>query len=429
MLQSSYEAYLYPVVILRVDGKSADDIAQYMTSFELDDDIKKLPHAKIKFVDPEAKLINDSRFDLDTIWSVKFGYPSDMSRANDFRLAFYEPEFPASGALSITVTLLHTAVSMQKVASGRHWGKVASSEIAKRLAKRHKLKAKVEASGDAQGTYTQPHTMSDFQYLSQLADRIDFEFFVDQDTLYYRSKDTARREPPRATFVYGGANQVSLLEEFHPTIASHHGKKLHLLGADTNKGTKDPKGEKQDKQKASIGASSKDIDAATGANSTPEDKSVWDLEAGNLLGFERDSAAAASAPTAETNQTKVDKLAKAIHREFLERAVKGEAHFIGSPAIRAKTAFNFVGTDRRLSGAWYMKSTNHKIDAGSSYKVTAHVHRGSYTDGRKKKEVDKKTTDNGAPTSTNASSPLVLLDLPTGTQTVEEPSNVAVPLR
>lgn len=419
--QSAYDLYLYPVVVLQIDGKPADDIVQLMTSFTFDDDIKKLPHAKMSLVDPHGTLLNDSRLNLETVWSIRFGYPSDMSRAQDFRLAYYEPKFPENYAPTVDVTLLHSAVSMQKVSSGRHWGKIQSSEIARRIAARHKLKAKIEASNDAQTAYTQPHTVKDFEYLNQLADRIDFEFFVDQDTLFYRSKDLARREPPRATFVYGGANQVSMLKEFHPTIKSHHGKKVHILGADTGKGKTNPKGVQTDASKKSLGASTKTVSAATGANSVEQDKATWDLEVGDLLGFEKDNAAASSKATPETAPQKVDKEAKAVHRDFLERAVKAEAQFIGSPQIRAKTTYGFAGLDRRLSGAWYSKSTTHKIDVPAAYFVSSHLHRGSYTDGAKKKATDKKSTDSGTPGAVSASkSNVIKIDLPTGAQIAQE---------
>ena len=425
--QSAYDLYRDPAVILQVEGKPADDITQCMTSFTFEDEIGKLPKADMELVDADGVLINDTRLEQNTVWSVRFGYPTDMSKIQDFRVAYFEPKYTGDHVITIKVTLLHSS-TLHKVASGRTWGKIASSAIAKKIAARHRLKAIVEASGDNQVVYVQSQHQTDFEFLQELAGRIDYECFVEQNTLYYRSRDTARNEPARATFFYGGADQVSLLKEFWPVLKTHKGKKVSVVGADTRAGKKDPTSSQQAKVKKGNGASPKVINSSTGSQTALGEKGAWDLETGDFLGAEKDTSASTAVTTAETDPSKVTKLAKAVHRDFLERASKAEAHFIGSPQIKAKTTFGFQGIDRRVSGDWYCRATTHKIDAPSAYNCTGKLHRGVYK--AKNKAVKPSKAGGGISGNVAAgSSPVITLDVEAGRQVTEDSNSSFVPMR
>lgn len=410
-MATPYDAYLYPSVSLRVNGKPADDITERMTSFEFHDHLKKVDMAKFHLTDVEGEFSNDPRFESDTPWEFRWGYPTDMSSPRTMLLKFWEPRYTERGEVEITVTLMGGGAEMLRVESAKNWGKIATSEVAKRMAKRHKLKFKIENSNDKDVPIIQPNGVSDFLFLHQLADRIDYEFFVDNGTLYFRSKDTSRGEEPRLSFVYGGVGVPTLLKSFEPVIKVTKKGKVKGLAADTGKGRKNPEvttsstknplgktmGAPPTEPKNPVDADARVSTSAKTQTLVKGGRRRFDLISGNLIAIEGDQANK-TVTTPETAPAKVKKLVQAHRRDALERAVEARATMIGTPRIRAKATFTFAGIDRRLAGVWYIKEAVHKI-AAKAYEVSCELHKGAYSKGTSK--VPSKESANTA-TGVNA---------------------------
>jgi hypothetical protein len=428
------------MVILRVSQVNADDLLIRMTDFKLEDHLKKSDMATWSFIDPNGDLVDDERFEPDTVWEFRFGYPGDISDLYSHRVKYYEPVYAEDGTITITVTTMGRVMDTMRVMAPKNWGIVPSSDIAEAIADRHGFKKKIEVSKDdaAEVPFVQPADMSDYEYLHALAAAIDYEFFVESDTLYYRSREGAFNEPPRNTFYWWGDSTPTLLKSFKPVVKATKPAKVKGLQTDTKSGQSkahvvtnknvqgrqlgtskptqqnpiDPDDEPQNKDP---GAGKHIVDGATG-----ERKSIVrvDLESGAQTTLIQESASAVH-KTADNSPTYTQQQVQALKRHYLDQLVQASAEFIGSPRIRAKVTYEFLGVGRRLSGLWYTTEVTHHI-SGDVYSTSASLKRGAYNTPAKKASKGTSATNNQGSTNTAAgqgnSAKIVKVNLETGEQ-------------
>jgi phage protein D len=444
---STYELYDRPLVLLRVEGEAASDIAKNIIEMSYDDHLRKIDQMSLVISDVDYAYGSDARFMPDALWEVRFGYARDMSAVRKLKLKYYEPTFDAQGVHTKRVVLMGRGSDLVRVKQGRNWGNIDTSEIAKKIAKRHGLKALVDASGDTTETpYVQTANEDDYAYLRRLADDIDFEFFVDNDLLVYRSRDTAYSELPRHRLVYGGPG--SLLLSFKPTVKATKSVNVKVRATNTATGinvaqqidnanvvgkhlARDLVPTRNPADPRSHATSGKDAiqkyNAAKRnykpANASAKAKELLiDLETGKKTVSEvllsGNDTVAESVRTPETNVDKVKKKANAVKRHFLDQSVEADADMIGTPIIASKATFTIVLPEPRLTGAWYCTQATHRIMAGV-YTVSAKLKRGAYTEPRARAPA-KPLADAAKAGSSTASgagrttSRAVVIDLETG---------------
>lgn len=434
MPPTPYDSYRYPLVLLRVGGAPAGDIVERMESFEFHDHVKKHDMAKLTIIDVEGKFINDPRFESDMFWELRWGYPSDLSAMRSLRLKYFEPMFEENNVIKLQVTLMGAGAELKRVKKGQNYGTKSSSDVAKAIAKQYKFKTRIEDSLDKDLPIIQPQTMDDFEFLQMLADRIDYEFFIERGTLYFRSKEAARSEAPRLLFTYGGLGS-SLIKSFTPTIKATKGTKSKVAGADTSKGKKDPSEKSTSTDNPLKGV----LGEATPQSANPVDKNarpstdttktinkgggkvVINANSGELVALPKasqDDAANIVTLTPEMNPKKVKKLAQAKRRDALEAAVSARAEFIGTPRIRTRVTYGIRGIDRRLSGLWYATEAIHKI-RDKSYSVETELRKGAY--GKKTNVPSKQSKNtNSAPQTTNQVQSKLVYNGSTGKQSGAE---------
>lgn len=216
-----------PLVMIRVNGKDSPEFMAARISFRWTDRIGKRSDASLVLSDPDRKF-RDELLQADDHYQIAHGYPGNLSRIRNFRLKDWVPNHDTS-PYRVNLTLKDTGVPPKqfqgntpvgsepyKTRSPKNWGKIQTSDIAKRISRRHGLTAIVDASEDIDRyAYVQPGNVSDYGYLRRLAEVIDFEFFQDGERLYYRKKPYDER--PRRVFYYhptGGRD--TLLLKFTP---------------------------------------------------------------------------------------------------------------------------------------------------------------------------------------------------------------------
>jgi hypothetical protein len=201
-----YDAILYPVLHLRVNGANAVDIVEHTESFTFSEHLRKMDEAKFEILDVDRTFIEDPRLEPDSPWDIQWGYPTDMSSIRPMTVKVYEPKFTEKGEVRIEVTLHARHASKLKLTSKPgNYGSVQSSDVAMKIAKKHGLRSSIQSSNDADRPIIQPPELDDYEFLHMLADRIDYEFFIEGDKLFFRSCDTARSFAPRLEFVYSSA--------------------------------------------------------------------------------------------------------------------------------------------------------------------------------------------------------------------------------
>ncbi len=414
-----YNSYRNPIVVLRCNGSASADLSNRIIEMKYNDSHrigskKKGTHVdkmEIVISDPRHEFTGDKRFEMDARWDVRFGYPHNLSDARWFLVKYYIPDYEQAGIHSKRVVLLGTGYMASTVRAARNWGRVSSSTIAKAIAKRHGLKADIEFSSDSnEASYVQPAGVSDFEYLSDLAADIDYEFYIENDQLVFQSRDKAYSKTPRSRFVYGAPG--SILLSFKPTIKATAILLVAAKGADTGAGTgHNPKVDQTNVGGVHLGddvvksladsanavaalklgvthapiSSGADLqkrldklkrdDDVAGTKRQLTQTSI-DLETKKVSIVPVPDSSSAVVKTPETNAQKVATVAKAVQRDFLQESVEATAEFIGDPIVQAKANFTIILPDPKLSGPWYCEETTHTI-SDKSYTVTAKMHRGA----------------------------------------------------
>jgi phage protein D len=415
---ADYRMLQTPVVVLRIDGGPAPDLAARIVELKYSDKsrgAKKKKHMveslDVVLSDPLYELEGDPRLDTEATWDVRFGYVNDLTERYTFKLKYYTPEFTAEGAHVKKLFLLGTAHALTENRRGKNWGRVPTSSIATAIAKQGGFKAVVDPSDDQTSTaYVQPLGTSDFDYLNELAADIDFEFYVRNDVLYYKSRDSLYAENPRSFHVYGGVG--TLLKAFVPTVkatadvnvsakgVSKDGKTVSSTATPQNVGgthlgqdvldkitsgrpAKRPytKPTSRADAEAIIAQAKRDYNVV-GLQQRIKQTQI-DAETGALSVTEKTIPVQAVVATPETDPKKVGKVVKAMKRHFMDKTVEASAEFIGSPVLQTKTTHVFVLPERRLSGLWYIKEVTHTLSPSVSYTVSAKLHRGAFNKGKK----------------------------------------------
>jgi len=464
-----YDQYRTPIVLVRVDGAVSADLSARIIEMKYNDNHKMSGKGKgsrkgkkgggahvdkldLHISDPQHEFTGDPRFAPDARWDVRWGYPNELSEIRWFLLKYYEPIYDHTGIHSKKLTLYGTAHTLTTVKGARNWGRISSSEIANQIAKRHGLRVDIEFTDDQNETaFIQPVDQSDFEFLSELADDIDFLFYVENDVLTYKSRDTAYSESPRQRFVYGGPG--SILLSFKPVVKATADVVVGAKAVDTKTGQAvQPKVDSSNVGGVHLGAdvvksindSSRTLSAikpgaggnkiTSGADLTKKmdqlkrdhdvpnlqsslttTKTVTqiDLETGTRKVVVVPDSTSAALKTPETNAAKIAAMAKAVKRDFLADSVQATAEWVGVPSIRAKSTHNFVLPDPKFSGQWYCEETTHHI-SDKAYKVTAKLHRGAFTDKSAAKKVDNNRTTLNKKEQSKPPIPTVGIDLESG---------------
>lgn len=211
-----------PVVLLRIGGAAQPLFSERLISFEYTDRIRKRDDCKMVFADSDRQLIET--LNIEATWEVRWGYPHRLSNPRVLTLTEGGTGFDdKSGQLSLSFRVTRgkavstTLTEPHRTRIAKTWGTITSTAIAKAIAKRHRLKFVGDESEDKDDTpYVQSENVSDYQYLAMLAEDIDFEFFIENSTLYYRAKPYDER-PRRVLYYFPGkaaASSDTVLKSF-----------------------------------------------------------------------------------------------------------------------------------------------------------------------------------------------------------------------
>lgn len=214
-----------PVVLIRVNGELSSDLMNRLVHFRYTDRIHKRDTCTMTIDNRDGRL----QLDPNSVWEVRWGRWGRLGPIRALTIKtiteVFDADIPAVG-VELQATRGRTNVAgrgtmpsseMHRVRIAKNWGKIPSSKIAKAIAKRHRLKAVVEDSEDVDDTpFLQSSNLSDYEYLNQLAHDIDFEFFIEGDTLYYRPQPFDER--PTHTLFHAPVRTDTYLLSFTPEI-------------------------------------------------------------------------------------------------------------------------------------------------------------------------------------------------------------------
>ena len=362
----SYEEVGQSRFMLKVNGQDADDVVSVVKSAKIEEGSRKglVLDVTVSCLNPaEANfansLLEDPRLYIGAKWDVRWGYLHDMSPLTKFIVKNFEPDFPESGGVSAKLSLVGKDWYMGRESSARNWGRVNSSDIAHQVANAYSFRNMViEPSNDVRArAYVQPSNVSDFEYLQQLARRINFVCYVDSDTFYYRAEDWD--SSPHLELAYYAGDPVSRLISFKPEVKEPPRARTRVSG-----------------DNADDDSENKDESVATDNRNHGGNVIVN----GHDLTVHRAPDAATEENSAEEEAPARRRIAEARQRNALENSNIGSAKTLGTPKLRRDTNVLLTGIGTILSGVWHITDVTHDIiqNGKCQYTCTLKTKRGAH---------------------------------------------------
>lgn len=368
----SYHEVYAPRFFIEADGELAHDLIPYVSKFEYEDDEAKIDKLTLTVANPGLRFKDDPRWKEGCRFRVRFGYLSDISDVKNVVIAHARPHFGKDQ--TIVMVAFNLQQDMNKKANPVNWGVLSSSDVARRIAERYRFKLEVEESNDARRqARVQPAGVTDIQYLMNLAKQINWDCFIEGETLHFHKKkyDT----PAVLEYVYYTDTTGSLLE-FEPDVNMTAPPGVAKAGTDN----KDAHTES-----AAAGRPPSRYRALDNNNAQ-----VGQLIPGRIGPRNYAGEGGLVGPSHETDPRVIARHGEAAGQRVDMDAIKATAKMIGTPRLRARTMIRISGVDQQYSGNWRVAKSKHVIDK-SGYKADCNLKR----DAGKAKAPDNNKHDDG----------------------------------
>lgn len=262
-----------------------------------------------------------------------------------------EPQFPASGAPTITIRGLDRLHRMRNNPKSTSWDGKTDSEIATEIARRNGLTiGHIEPTQTRHKNEQQPNT-DDIEYLLERAKKINFEVFMQEDRFFFVLSREGRTDPS-LTFEWG-----KNLGSFTPSLTfADQVTKLTVHGWD------------HIAQKPIDVAATRDADGSVTASEIEEGSETTAGSEGGKTGGKEEVVTTEEVHSVEEAKN----LAKALLENRSQIFVTGGAQTYGMPLLRAGANVTFHGLGDVFNGNYYVIESTHRIDE-SGYQTTFNV--------------------------------------------------------
>ena len=343
-LEKEYQSFYAPAFEITIGGKNlVKDIGMAITGVTVETSIKAAD--TLAFDVRNAFDIKNREFmwldDYLTpgkIVEVKFGYSSNVETIFKGFIKSTKFHFPQGENPKVDVTAMDFSFLMTKGNDFRFWEKKKYSDVVDTIASKYTtyIKTKKIDSTDIEIDKIIQNGMSDFKFLQMIADRVNYEFFVTEDVLYFRKP--LGDETPVTTLTWG-----ENLQDFGPDIDI--GDQIPEVIVRAWNELKDEEVESKSKSITKLGSNSQ-----TG-------QEIWKKLLGDTAKEHIYSQTASSKSDAEAEAT-----AHAGRQSM--KLITGSCACIGIPKIRAGRYIKLDKVGEKFSSTYYIASATHTI--GSS---------------------------------------------------------------
>lgn len=348
---SSYMDLLGPRIYIKANNDLAKDIMSNVTTLTYTDDEKKADILNLTIANPASKFTDDPRFKQGVVFSVVWGYSSDLSKARNVVINRVKPSFKNSGMPLIEMVAFDLRYEMAKVTNPKNWGPVSSSEVAMNIAKSYNLETDIEESKDARKqARVQPAGTNDIMYLHTLAGKLNWDFYVEGNKLHFHHK---RYEmSPYMEYTYF-TDPVGTLLEFTPEVDLNKPPKVAVSGTNL----RDNKGRSETKDSNTHGGT----DLGNAGIDLLSRMGIF-LHGAKALANAQ-PVAPLTKPSPETDHKVIKAHATALSQKIDMNAVKANLKVIGTPRLKARDIVRILGVGQTYSGNWRISSTKHILEA------------------------------------------------------------------
>jgi phage protein D len=252
--------------------------------------------------------------------------------------------FPAGGMPQLEVTALDLSHPMTTNKTPLSWYNKTDSDIARELASSYKLIPQVEDTRVPHVTVIKKDNQSDYDFLTERAEKNGFEFFIFERSLFFRRP--AYQEEPIVNLEWG-----KTLMSFAPEVnVADQVKVVEVRGWD-------PKTKKEIVGRARTGdEEGRDQGRKSGGELVP--------------GEAKEKTERVHRPV--YTQEEADRWAKAMLTRIAEGLITGNGECLGLPELRAGRNVLLEGIGKKFSKPYYVKTTNHNMSA-SGYRTTFNI--------------------------------------------------------
>lgn len=327
---------------------------------------------------------DDEAFALGRRVQVRLGYADDLVTVVVGTITGLRPSFPQSSSPTIGISgsdrLQQLKLRKPRDTDPKYYRHQTDAQIARRIARRHGLKAEVDDSAPEHVLVVQKN-QDDLSFLLERAKRIDFDCYIrsdpdsDKDVLVFaRPSDLRDSRPVRVFELAYGPGLAAAEERRAADRARRRGS-----GADT----KDPDPlvpnliEFTPVLKAAEQVSSVTVRAWDPATKQPiaHTAGVSDLPPAGRTG--RSGPQVAAATLADRGEVVVDapvtsvqearELANALLREKAYQFITGTGRIAGLPQLRPGDNLEIHGLGRRFSGSYFVTRVEHTLGASGFF--------------------------------------------------------------
>lgn len=274
---------------------------------------------------------------LGTTIEVHMGYTDRMTPLFFGYITSVEVEFLNGEAPRLTVTGMDLSFKMMRGRNAKMWSNKKVSDVVQELGQKYGANSfKIDATPKVIPSFPKKPE-NDFQFLQNLAESLNYEFFIVGKTLYFRKKNV--NKTPLMTLAWG-----------------KHLMNFHVEQNIADQVTKVTVRSWDAKNQKVIEASSSDVNKIGTNSKTGPDlmKTLGEFEEYLFLNV-------------EDSQDAKEK-AEAAMNERAMRLITGRGECIGLPEIRAGRYIKLDGLGKRLNQPYYIKSATHTMDE-SGYKT------------------------------------------------------------
>ncbi len=288
----------------------------------------------------ELPWIDDQElFSIGNEVEIQIGYINDLETVIKAEITGLEPKFTSDSLPSLIVRGYDRGHRLLRGRKTRTFKQNKDSDIAFQIANEQGLTPEVEDSGVVH-EYVVQANQTDMDFLRERAGRINYEFMIEDRTLFFNSVKNAESEVLTLTF-------NNDLLEFSPRMSAARQVSEVIFGG------WDPKG------KSEVFGTGKKGDELTkmGGDSTGAE-----IAEGS---FEEVSANIGDRPF--SNQAEADQMAKARFNDLILSFIRGEGVCRGRTDLRAGKVVQIEGVGTRFSGKYYLVSTIHSYSSRYGY--------------------------------------------------------------
>jgi phage protein D len=287
---------------------------------------------------PKADGIDSHPFDIGKKLEVRLGAKEEQATQTLFKgdIVTLEPSF-GSGGVALTIRAYDRAHLLHRSRRVRTFQNQTASDIVQSVCGDNRLTCQSDASGGPYDFIMQDN-VTDWDFIWQLAERVGFEFVVEDETAKFRRP--------------GSGTTVALvwpdpLISFNPRVTAVQQVKSVSLA------THDPK----TKQKIES------------TSETPMQVAQIGIDRNDLVGkFDEAKVHIATEPVKTTGEAKT--VTQALLDKLANGYIAAEGVAFGNPKIKAGSMVQVSGVGTKFSGTYRIATATHVLRGGGSYMTT-----------------------------------------------------------